>query len=138
MFKNILEKLFGQTEVKVEQKKEVASKLCSKCGTVKAISSFSRHSKKRDGLQVWCRDCAKHFKVLKKKTFKRRSAFTRMKKLKEGQVWIKLSFQVTPEQRVILDQICREKKITVGKLTNSVMQVIVDEYKTKKEKIELA
>lgn len=32
-------------------------KRCSRCGRVLPVSSFSRSSKNKDGLQCWCKDC---------------------------------------------------------------------------------
>lgn len=32
-------------------------KRCSHCGRVLPVSSFSRSSKNKDGLQCWCKDC---------------------------------------------------------------------------------
>ena len=36
-------------------------KVCSKCGIAKDISEFGRHSKMKDGLQIWCKTCIKDY-----------------------------------------------------------------------------
>jgi hypothetical protein len=35
----------------------VQSKLCTKCGVRKLLSSFSKHQNRKDGVQVYCRPC---------------------------------------------------------------------------------
>ena len=35
------------------------TKKCAKCGVTKPITEFNRHSRSKDGLQNWCRDCMK-------------------------------------------------------------------------------
>jgi len=39
----------------------VASKRCAKCGETKAVSAFSRHSTKKDGLRSECKECAREY-----------------------------------------------------------------------------
>lgn len=34
-------------------------KLCSKCGETKLLTEFNKSSKRKDGVQVWCRPCTK-------------------------------------------------------------------------------
>jgi 5-methylcytosine-specific restriction endonuclease McrA len=35
----------------------VEVKRCSKCGIVKEVGSFGRHSQTKDGLRYWCKEC---------------------------------------------------------------------------------
>jgi uncharacterized protein YnzC (UPF0291/DUF896 family) len=47
------------------------SKICSKCKLEKNISEFWKEKKKKDGLQIYCKDCCKkirkeYFKEYKK------------------------------------------------------------------------
>lgn len=37
----------------------INTKHCTRCGTVKQAEQFSKCAKSRDGLQPWCRDCAR-------------------------------------------------------------------------------
>ncbi|QEQ94929.1 hypothetical protein pEaSNUABM56_00140 [Erwinia phage pEa_SNUABM_56] len=37
----------------------MASKICTCCNEEKDLSLFNKNSKKKDGLQGWCRDCCK-------------------------------------------------------------------------------
>lgn len=42
-------------------------KKCSKCGKLKDENLFSKHSKTKDRLQSWCRDCKRLFSNPKRK-----------------------------------------------------------------------
>lgn len=127
MIKNILEKLFGNTPHVVTKPTNFGGsrKECRKCSRVLAVTEFNRHNKRPDGLQCWCKDCMSQCKPGKK-----RISSTRMRRIREGQKLIKLSFAVTPEQRIILDEICRGRKTTISKMINAVVQMIVHEHKT--------
>ena len=51
---------------------EVESKQCRRCAQVKALSEFSRKSRAKDGLQLYCKACARdiyvaHYKEHKQK-----------------------------------------------------------------------
>ena len=46
------------------------SKLCTKCGVVKSISHFSKHSKRDDGLQGRCKECDKIYREKSKQKMK--------------------------------------------------------------------
>ena len=35
----------------------MVEKKCTKCGLIKPVKSFHRHSTKPDGLQCWCKSC---------------------------------------------------------------------------------
>lgn len=126
MLKNILEKLFGTTRAPTLPFPTNKTKECGKCGLQLAVSEFNRHSKRQDGLQCWCKNC-----MSQTKPSRRRRCGTRMRRLREGQKYIKLSFVVTPEQRIILDEICRSRKITISKLTSAVVHLLVEEHKAK-------
>lgn len=124
MLKNILDKLFGTTVSVAANTNNV--KECGKCRRLLEVAAFNRHNKRRDGLQCWCKDC-----MSKSKPAKRfRSPSTRMRRIREGQKHIKLSFVVTPEQRIVLDEICRSKKTTISRMINGVVRIIVHEHKT--------
>lgn len=127
MFKNIIEKLFGNNNTVAKATTAAVNfKNCSKCHRVLEAAAFNRHRKRPDGLQCWCRDCMSQSKPIKK-----RKSYTRMRRIKAGQNIIKLSFDVTPEQRIILDDICRSRKITIGKLMRTIVEMITEEHKTK-------
>lgn len=34
-------------------------KVCNKCGVLKPLSEYNKNSKKKDGVQTWCRECTK-------------------------------------------------------------------------------
>lgn len=123
MLKNILDKLFGTTANVAAITKKL--KECGKCRRLLDVSAFNRHNKRRDGLQCWCKDCMSQSKPAKKRT-----SSTRMRRIREGQKLIKLSFAVTPEQRIVLDEICRSKKTTISRMISGVVRVIVHEHKT--------
>ena len=37
------------------------TKICSKCGRELPLSEFNKHKGKKDGLQVWCKECVKQY-----------------------------------------------------------------------------
>lgn len=125
MLKNILEKLFGTTTAPTLPLLTNKTKSCGKCARQLAASEFNRHSKRPDGLQCWCKNCMSQSKP------KKRRCGTRMRRLREGQKYIKLSFVVTPEQRIILDEICRARKTTISKMISAVVGLVVEEHKAK-------
>jgi len=54
-----MEDIAGEKEMK---------KKCSKCGEVKLFKDFSKHKRKKDGLQVYCKACVKKSGVEYKST----------------------------------------------------------------------
>lgn len=40
-----------------------AGKVCGKCKENKSVSLFSKSAKAKDGLQCWCKDCARKYRI---------------------------------------------------------------------------
>lgn len=50
---------------------ETGLKVCSKCKESKPGTSFSKNSRKSDGLSGWCKDCYKKHRKYKKRILRR-------------------------------------------------------------------
>lgn len=49
--------------METENSTEIKTKVCKMCGRELPVSEFNKHSKTKDGLQIYCKECATKYVI---------------------------------------------------------------------------